>query len=86
MRTLTPHTPTHGTRVNEDINPCTPTHGTRGNENINPHTPTHGTGMNENINPHTPGPYCFHFSSGATIPNPAGPHVADRGTTPRYEG
>ena len=33
-----------------------------------------------------PGPYCFHFSSGATIPNPAGPHVADRGTTPRYEG
>ena len=33
-----------------------------------------------------PGPYCFHFNSGATIPNPAGPHVADRGTTPRYEG
>ena len=33
-----------------------------------------------------PGPYCFHFSSGATIPNPAGRHVADRGTIPRYEG
>ena len=33
-----------------------------------------------------PGPYCFHFSSGVTIPNPAGSHVADRGTTPRYEG
>ena len=33
-----------------------------------------------------PGLYCSHFSSGATIPNPAAPHVADRGTTPRYEG
>ena len=38
------------------------------------------------LNLHDPGPYCFHFSSGATIPNPVGPHVADRGTTPRYEG
>ena len=37
------------------------------------------------INTESPGPYCFHFSSGATIPNPAGPHVADRGTNPRYE-
>ena len=36
--------------------------------------------------PRYPGQYCFHFSSGATIPNPAGPHVADRGTTPSYEG
>ena len=31
---------------------------------------------------HIPGPYCSHFSSGVTIPNPAGPHMVDRGTTP----
>ena len=49
--------------------------------------------LNEKVNLFTraifsaaPGPYCFHFSSGANIPNPAGLHVADRGTTPRYEG